>query len=85
MQVLETLIRALDGCVGLLEVMALIIDALAVYLGVKTLQKHRHAALPVHHSKAPPKKPAWWPPVVLLTLAAGLTFLTLWKYLFMQR
>jgi len=78
---LETLIRLFDGCVGLLEVLTIFLDIAAVYLGVKTYQKHNHAAEKLaQHTKAPVKKPTWWPVAVLAVMALAFTALTAWKY-----
>lgn len=82
MEFLETLIRLFSGCVGLLEVLTIFLDIAAAYLGVKTYQKHKHATQKLaHHTKAPVKKPAWWPVAVLAVLALAFTALTAWKYL----
>jgi hypothetical protein len=81
MEFLDTLIRLFSGCVGLLEVLTIFLDIAAVYLGVKTYQKHKHAAQKLaHHTKAPVKKPKWGPVAVLAVLAFVFTALTAWKY-----
>lgn len=82
MQFLEGIVRALDGCVGLLEVLTLLFMVTAVYLGVKTSQKQKHFAekLAHHHAKAPLKKPSWWPFGILLGLAILFVALTVFKY-----
>jgi hypothetical protein len=83
MEFLETLIRWLGFCAGLLEVLTVAFDIAAIYLGVKTYQKHKHAAEKLaHHVKAPVKKPTWWPIAVLAVLALAFTALTAWKYLY---
>jgi hypothetical protein len=85
MQFLEGIVRALDGCVGLLEVLTLLVTAAAVYLGVKTSQKQKHVTEKIahQHSKAPVKKPSWWPFGILLALALLLGALTFFKYTLM--
>jgi hypothetical protein len=81
MEFLDTLIRLFSGCVGLLEVLTIFLDIAAVYFGVKTYQKYKHAAEKLaHHTKAPVKKPTWWPIVVLAILALAFTALTSWKW-----
>jgi len=82
MEFLDTLIRLFGGCVGLLEVLPIFLGIAAVYLGVKTYQRHKRAAEKLaHHTKAPVKKPTWWPVAVLAVLALAFTALTAWKYL----
>jgi hypothetical protein len=82
MDFLEGLTRAFDGCFGLLEVLTIFLDAVAVYLGVKTYQKDRHVAekLSHQHGKTPIKKPSWWPFAILLVLALAFTALTVFKW-----
>jgi hypothetical protein len=80
MRFLDALVNLFSGCVGLLEVLTVFLDIAAVYLGVKTYQKHKRAAEKLaHHTKAPVKKPTWWPVAVLGVLALAFTALTAWK------
>ena len=87
MQFLEGIVRALDGCVGLLEVLTLLFTVAAVYLGVTTFQKQKHVAEKIahQHAKTPLKKPSWWPFGVLLVLALLFGALTFFKYALMAR
>ena len=87
MQFLEGIILALDGCVGLLEVLTVLDIAAAIYLGVRTYQKQQHVQekLAHHHAKTPLKKPTWWPALILAVVAVLLTALTAFKYLVMTR
>ena len=82
MQFLEGVIKALDGCFGLLEVLTILFIAAAVYLGVKTSQKQKHVAEKIahHHAKTPLKKPSWWPFGILLVFALLFSSLTFFKY-----
>ncbi len=82
MEFLDMLVRALDGCTGLLEVLTVVLDAAAVYLGTTTYQKHKQFMEKVAHAhgKAALKKPTWWPVVILAVLGVALTALTIWKW-----
>ena len=86
MQFLEGLVRALDGCAGFLEVVTILFTVAAIYLGITTAQKQKHTAekLAHHHSKAPLKKPTWWPFGVVVTLAVLFVALTVFKYAVMR-
>ncbi len=83
MAFLDYIVIALGGCAGLLEVLTLLFDAAAVYVGVKTLQRHKRVAakLAQVHGRAAIKKPTWWPVVILGVCALIFTVLTAWKYL----
>ena len=83
----ESIIRALDGCmVGFLELLTLFLVGAAAFLGTRTYQKHKQVVEKLaHHHKVPIKKPSWWPFLILLTLAIGFTWMTLWKYMYMAR
>jgi hypothetical protein len=87
MQFFEGIIRALDGCTGFLEVFTILIDAAAIYLGIRTYQKQQHTQekLAHHHAKAPLKKPSWMPALILGVIAILFTALTAFKYLAMGR
>jgi hypothetical protein len=87
MQFLEGIVRALDGCAGFLEVFTLLLDAAAIYLGVRTYQRQQHTQekLAHHHAKSPLKKPSWSPVLVLGVFAVLFTALTAFKYLVMTR
>lgn len=81
MEFLDSLVKAFDGCVGLLEVLTLCLDAAALYLGLRNYQRHRHAVEKLAHDpKAHVKKPNWWPVVALAVLGVAFTALLLWKY-----
>jgi hypothetical protein len=84
MEFLNMLVKALDGCVGLLEVLTVFFDIAALFVGVKTYKKQQHAAekLAHQHANKPIKKPTWWPVVVLAVLGIVFTALTAWKYLY---
>jgi hypothetical protein len=83
MEYLDSIVRAFSGCTGMLEVLAIVFDVSAGYLGVKTLQKHRHVSqkLAQVHGRASLKKPNWWPVVILGIFGLVFTGLTAWKYL----
>jgi hypothetical protein len=82
MEFVDTIVRVLGGCTGLLEVLTILFDGLAVYLGFKTFQRHRQVAdkLASVHGKAPLKKPNWRPALIAGALGLIFTFLTAWKY-----
>ena len=82
MQFLEGFVRALDACVGLLEVLTILLTVAAVYLGITTARKQKHFAekLAHHHAKAPLKKPAWWSFGIVLAFALLFVALTVFKY-----
>ena len=62
MDFLQSLLRGFDVCEGFLEVMTLLLDVTAVYLGILTYQKHKHANEKLAHDpRAHIKKPSWWP------------------------
>jgi hypothetical protein len=80
MAFLDMLIRAFDGCTGLLEVMTIFLDCAAVAIGIRTYRKHQHAVTKLAHDpKAHVKKPVWWPVVVLTALAIAFTTLAVYK------
>ncbi|MBI3821436.1 MAG: hypothetical protein HY289_02025 [Planctomycetes bacterium] len=87
MQFLETIVRMFDGCVGLLEVLTILFDAAAIYLGFNTYQKHQRAVTKsVHdHGKSAHKKPHWWPAAVLIVFALAFTTLTICKWTIVTR
>jgi hypothetical protein len=87
MQFLEGIVLALNGCIGLLEVMTLLLDAAAIYLGVRTYQKQQHTQekLAHHHARSQLKRPSWSPVLILGVFAVLLTALTAFKYLVMTR
>ena len=87
MQFLEGLVRALDGCVGLLEVLTILLTVAAIYLGITTAQKQKHFAekLEHHHAKAPLKKPSWWLFGIVLAFALLFVALTVFKYAVVTR
>lgn len=81
MEFLDSLVKAFDGCVGLLEVLTIGLDFTAVYLGVTRYQKHKHVVEKLSHDpKAHVKKPTWTPVIVLAVFAIAFTALTIWKY-----
>jgi hypothetical protein len=82
MEFLDSLVKLFDGCVGLLEVLTLLLDLTAIYVGVRTYQRHKHVAEKSahHHAKSHLKTASWWPAVALAVLAIALTALTIWKY-----
>ena len=80
MTFLDTLIRAFDGCTGLLEVMTILLDFAAIAVGVRTFRRHQHAAEKLARDpKAHVKKAAWGPVAVLGVLAVLFTALTIYK------
>jgi hypothetical protein len=87
MQLLDGLIRVLDGCAGLLEVLTIFLVGVAIYLGVRTYEKQKHLAekLAHHHAKTPIKTPTWWPFAITLTLALIFTALAVYKWTLMIR
>lgn len=86
MQLVEGIVRGLDGCVGLLEVMTALFVAGAIYLGVKTAQRQKHASQKMahHHSKTPLKAPSWWPFAATFVIAAIFVVLSVFKYTVMK-
>ena len=44
MEFLDMLVGVFGGCVGLLEVLTVLLDAAAGFVSVKTYQKYKHAA-----------------------------------------
>ncbi len=83
MEFLDWFVKAFSNCAGMLEVLAIVFDLAAGYLGVKTFQRHKHVAqkLAHVHGKAPVKKPNWWPVVIVGAFGLVFTGLTAWKYL----
>jgi hypothetical protein len=83
MEFMESIVKMFDGCVGLLEVLAICLDAAAIYLGVTTYQKHKRVAEKAAHDhrSAPPRKPAWWPVAVVAVFAVVFTILAVFKHM----
>jgi hypothetical protein len=81
MAFMEYLIRTFGICEGSLEVLALILDVAAYFVGTTTLKKRGHAEEKLSHDpRAHIKKPSWWPFAILLGCGIAFTGLVVCKW-----